>query len=218
MKADGRSTARREPDSLHDILGGPRSAVDASLPPLAFGLGWFASQESIAVGGAAAVLVSLVIAFWRWRSSARPFAVVLSLLAVMLGVVIALRTGNAADFFLVRLASNAASALVWMASITVRWPILGVIVGGVLRQGKAWRGDPALLGAYQRASWVWVGQYVTRLVVFVPLWQADAVAALTTVQAVLTWPLVALTVAVSWWVLRKSLPATHPGIRHPVRE
>ena len=136
----------------------------------------------------------------------------------MLGAVVALRTGNAADFFLIRLVTNALSALAWTTSIAVRWPFLGLIVGTVLARGKQWRRDPAMLRAYNRASWVWVGQYLVRLAVFVPLWMVDATAALVVAQAALTWPLVALCVGVSLWVLRRSLPDEHPGVRHPLVE
>jgi hypothetical protein len=202
-------------DSLQQLLGGRRSAVDASLPPVAFGLGWFVSGESIAVGGAAAIAVGAVIALWRLRKRDRPLAVLVSLFAVMVGAIVALRTGNAADFFLVRLVTNAASALAWMTSIAVRWPFLGLVVGTALGQGRRWRRDPALLSAYNRASWVWVAQYGVRLVVFIPLWMANAVVALSAAQLILTWPLVAVCVGVSWWVLRRSLPHDHPGLRHP---
>lgn len=188
------------------------------MPPVAFGLAWWLSGESIAVGGGVAVLAGAVIALWRWHRGARPVAVVGSLLAVAVAAVIALRTGEAAHFFLLRLATNAASALVWLTSIAVRWPLLGVVVGGVLGQGTRWRRDPELLRAYQRASWVWVGQYAVRLVVFVPLWLAGMVLPLSVAQAVLSWPLVVATLAGSWWVIRRSLSGEHPGIRHPVTE
>jgi hypothetical protein len=42
----------------------------------------------------------------------------------------------------------------------VRWPLLGLVVAFVLGQRARWRRDPALLRAYMRASWVWVGQYL----------------------------------------------------------
>ncbi len=206
---------RSEQDSLMGLLGGRTSALDASLPPVAFGLGWWLGGESILAGGAAAVGVGAVLGVWRLRGGDRPLAVLVSLLAVLLGAVIALYTGNAADFFLARLVTNAVSALMWMVSIAARWPLLGVIVGAVLGQGKRWRRDPALLRGYGLASWVWVGQYAVRLLVFIPLWLADAVLALSAAQAVLTWPLVALCIAGSWWVLRKALPSDHPGLRHP---
>nr|WP_263250621.1 DUF3159 domain-containing protein [Saccharopolyspora rosea] len=206
----------RKGDSLAELLGGRGEALDASLPLVAFGLGWYLGGQSIPVGSAAAVAVGAVVAAWRWWRGARPLAVLVSLFAVLAGALIALRTGNAADFFLVRLVSNAVSGLAWMVSIAVRWPLLGLVVGTVLGQGRRWRRDPELLRAYSRASWVWVGQYAVRLVVFVPLWLTDAVLALGVAQGVLTWPLVAVCVAVSGWVLRRSLPAEHPGLLHPV--
>jgi len=57
-----------------------------------------------------------------------------------------------------------------------------------------------------------------RLAVFVPLWAAHAVVALGVARGVLTWPLVAACLAGSWWVIRRSLPAGHPGLRHPRSE
>lgn len=208
-------TGRDDRDSFMRLLGGRSSAIDASLPPVAFGAGWFFGGESIVIGSAAAVVVGAVLGGCRLRKGARPLAVLISLLAVMLGALIAIRTGDAADFFLPRLASNALSALAWMTSIAIRWPLLGVVVGVALRQGRKWRRDPDLMRAYSRASWVWVGQYVVRLVVFIPLWLAGATGALTIAQVVLTWPLVAVCIAASWWVLRRSLPDDHPGMRHP---
>jgi uncharacterized protein DUF3159 len=203
-------------DSFMRLLGGRGSAIDASLPPIAFGLGWYFGGESIDIGSGVAVGVGALIAAWRLYRGARPVAVLISLLAVVVGALIAFYTGDAADFFLPRLASNALSALAWMISIAIRWPLLGVVLGTALGQARRWRRDPALVRAYSRASWIWVGQYVVRLVVFVPLWLLDATGALTIAQVVLTWPLVALCVAVSWWVLRRSLPSEHPGLRHPV--
>jgi hypothetical protein len=90
------------------------------------------------------------------------------------------------------------------------------VVGAVLGQKTRWRRDPALLRAYGRGSWVWVLQYVVRLAVFLPLYAAGQVVALGVARVALTWPLVAACLAVSWWVIRRNLPADHPGLRHPV--
>ena len=132
------------------------------------------------------------------------------LLGVCVAALIALRTGRAEDFFLLQLLSNAASALAWIISIVVRWPLLGIVVGGVLGQRTRWRRDAALLRAYSRGSWVWVCQYVLRVAVFLPLYAAGQTVALGVARIALTWPLIAACMAVSWWVIRRSLP---PGIR-----
>ncbi|WP_229794879.1 DUF3159 domain-containing protein, partial [Saccharothrix coeruleofusca] len=141
--------------------------------------------------------------------------VVVSVTLVVLAAYVALRTGRAEDFFLVQVFLNAASALAWLASIVVRWPLLGVVVGLLTGQKFRWRRDPDLLRAYRYASWPWVGQYVLRVVVFGALWLAGQVLVLGIMRVALTWPLQAVCVAASWWILRRTLPADHPGLRHP---
>lgn len=210
----GRAPASGE--SLADLLGGRSGAVDATLPPAAFVLAWQFAGRSVPAGVLAAGGAAVLLAGWRLARGDRPRAVLIGLLGVCLAAVVVLRTGRAADFFAIQLLGNAASALAWTVSIVVRWPLLGVIVGGgVLRQRGRWRRDPALLAGYGRASWVWVLQYVIRLAVFVPLYVDERVLALGLARLALTWPLVAACLAVSWWVLRRALPAGHPGLRHP---
>jgi Protein of unknown function (DUF3159) len=202
-------------ESLADLLGGRRAAVDATVPALAFVGGWLAAGRSVGVGAVAAVAAALIVSAWRIRRGDQPRAVLVGLLGVTVGALIALRTGRAQDFFLLQLVSNAASALAWAVSIVLRRPLLGLVVGAVLGQRTRWRRDPALLTAYAKGSWIWVLQYVVRLAVFLPLYLADQVVALGVARVVLTWPLVAACLAVSWWVIRRSLPAGHPGLRHP---
>jgi len=208
---------RRE--SLASLLGGRKGALDASLPPVAFVVGWLVSGSSIGWGAAAAIAVSAVVGIVRLVRGDKVRAVLISLAAVVVAALIALRTGRAEDFFLIQLLSNVASALAWAVSIVIRWPLLGVVVGTVLGQKTRWRKDPDLLRAYSLASWVWVfGQYTVRVVVFGVLWWAGEVVALGVARTVLSWPLVAVTVAVSGWVLHRALPDRHPGLRHPVVE
>ena len=205
---------RRE--SLTRVLGGRKGALDASVPPAAFVVGWLIADRSIAWGAGVAIGSAVLIGVLRLLRGDKVRAVVVSLAAVVLASFIALRTGEAANFFLLQLASNAASALIWGASIVVRWPLLGVVVGVLLGQKTRWRRDPDLLRAYSRASWVWVfGQYTLRVLVYGSLWASGQVVALGIARTVLSWPLVAAILAVSGWVLHRGLPADHPGIRHP---
>lgn len=201
----------REP--LTGLLGGRRAALDATAPAIAFVAGWLLSGRSLAWGAAAALVAGCAVAAMRWGRGGRPLGALLGLLGVSAAVLIALYTGRAADFFLFQLLSNLVSALVWTVSVLARWPLLGVIVGGLLGQRMSWRQDPVLLRAYSRASWVWVGQYLIRIAVFAPLWAAGAVVALGVARVVLSWPLVAACVAVSGAVLMRALPPDHPGLR-----
>jgi Protein of unknown function (DUF3159) len=215
------SSADQRPEpTLADVLGGRGGAVDATVPVVVFvliltigdALGW---PSVVAWSGGAAVLAAAVVAAVRMARGRRPRAVLLGLLGVAVAALVAAYTGRAVDFFLVQIITNAASALAWAVSIVIRWPLLGVVVGTALGQRTRWRRDPFLLRGYQRAGWVWVAQYVVRLVVFLPLYFADQVVALGVARVVLTWPLVALCVALSWPVLRSALPPGHGGLRHP---
>jgi len=210
-----RRDRRHPPEPLARLLGGPRSALDATAPAVAFGLGWLLADRSVLWGSGTALVTGAVLAGVRWRRGGRPVAAALGLLGVAVAVLVVLRTGHPEDFFLTQLLSNVASALGWAVSILVRWPLLGVVVGGLLGQRTSWRRDPALLRAYVRASWVWVGQYVLRVAVFTPLWLAGEVVGLVAARVALSWPLVAGCVAMSGAVLVRSLPASHPGLRRP---
>ncbi|MCW2141552.1 DUF3159 domain-containing protein [Actinoplanes cyaneus] len=204
-----------QPESLAELLNGRRAAIDASWPAVGFLIGWLVFH-SIWAGTAGALICALGVVFWRLRRGDKPRAVLFGLLGVCVAALVALRTGKAENFFLLQLLSNGASVLVWTISIVIRWPLLGVVVGAVLGQKTRWRRDPDLLRAYSRASWVWVLQYVIRVAVFLPLYAAGQTGALAVARIVLSWPLVAACLAVSWWVIQRALPAGHPGPRHPV--
>lgn len=215
-RSDGRPVSAARDEPLLRLLGGGRAAAEATLAPLAFGAGWLLAGRSVGAGVLAAVVTAAVVAGWRMRRGHRSLAVLGGLLAVCLAAMIALRTGRAADFFVIQIVSNVASAVLWILSIAVRWPLLGIVVGVVLGQRTRWRRDPALLRAYGRGSWVWVGQYVLRVSVLLPLYQADRVVELTVARVALTWPLLVACLVASWAVVRRALPPGHPGLRHPV--
>ncbi|MCH7230979.1 DUF3159 domain-containing protein [Glycomyces sp. L485] len=207
-------------DTLVSLLGGRRGAFDATAPLLVFVLTWLATGNSIAWGVAASLVSATVIAAVRLRQKTKPRAVILGLLSVCAAGLVVLYTGRAADILLPRIFSNAASALVWAGSIAFRWPLLGVIVGALLGQRARWRLDPALVRAYSAASWIWVAMYGLRVAVLTPFWLADqehlAVLGGGAAQVLLSWPLLVLCLAVSGSVIRLSLPAAHPGLRHPI--
>ena len=218
------ATDTERAESLATILGGRRSAADSTVPPIAFVAGWLIARQTalaehaIGIGCAAAVTAAAGLGAHRIRTGKKPASVVLSLFGVLVAVLVVLRTGRAADFFLVQIVTNAASAVAWLLSIALRRPLLGVVAGFALGQRTRWRRDRGLLHAYSLGSWVWVLQYVIRVAVLTPLWYAGFTVALTAARVALTWPLVAACLAVSWWVVVRALPAGHPGLRRPREE
>jgi hypothetical protein len=56
---------------------------------------------------------------------------------------------------------------------------------------------------YARASWLWVGLFLLRLAVQLPLYLAGAVVALGTARVAMGIPLFALGIWLSWLVIRR---------------
>lgn len=209
-----------QPPTLLDVLGGRRSTIDATVPTAFFVAGLilatrWAPQDRVGIALALGVGSALLVAAWRAIRGHKPRAAILGLIPVIGGAIIAARTGRAEDFFLLRILANAASALAWTAGNWIGRPLLGVVVGNILRQRGAWRRDPDLYRAYARASWWWAASFYLRTAVFLGLWMLSAPVALGITQLLLSWPLISVVLLVSWQTIRRSLPADHPGILHP---
>ncbi|HEV8023438.1 MAG TPA: DUF3159 domain-containing protein, partial [Candidatus Nanopelagicales bacterium] len=104
--------------------------------------------------------------------------------------------------------------LAFVVANFVRWPLLGVIVGPLVGTGMRWRKDPVLVRAYARASWLWVLLNLVRAAVLLPLITANALWGLAA-TGVFFYLLVIATVLGSWVIIKRSIPADHPGIRSP---
>lgn len=224
----GPDAAQRHPDPdeaaapLHHpfatLLGGVRGALESVLPPLVFitvylGLGGSADTD---LGWAIGAAVALAVGFTVWRLVERkhPARALGSLLLVLVSAYIASRTGSAADFFWPRVLLNAASALAFVVANLIRWPLIGVVLGPLVGTRMTWRKDPELMRAYIWASWPWAVLNVVRTVLLVLFIDGDQLWALAASGAFF-YGLTILTIAISWWLIKKALPADHQGIRHP---
>jgi hypothetical protein len=144
------------------------------------------------------------------------------LVGVVICALVAARTGDAANFYLPGFLLNAGYAAVYALS-TLRfprlgpvpawgpYPVIGLLIGPLVGEGLAWRSDPRRLRAYRLVTWLWVGMFVLRLLVQLPLYAADAVTALGAARLAMGVPLFGLTVWLSWLVLRGVPTATPAG-------
>lgn len=200
------------------LLGGVRGALESVLPPLVFitvylGLGGDASED-LTWAIVAAVGLAIVFTVWRILEGKHPARAVGSMLIVLVSAYIAGRTGSAADFFWPRVLLNAASALAFVFANLIGWPLIGVILGPLVGTRMSWRQDPVLMRAYKRASWPWAALNALRAVLLVLFIDGNNLWALAVSGAVF-YGLTIVTIVISWWLIKRSLPPDHLGIRHP---
>ena len=200
---------------LNVLLGGPWGAVESMAPTVLFVVAYFASGNNLAVAVGVALGIALILAIVKIARHEKPVRVLSGLLGVAIAALFAAYQDNPLAFFQIRVLANVLSALAFAGSILIKRPLMGVIIGPVMGTGMRWRKDPDLLKAYSRVTWLWVILSLVRAAIQIPLIQAGQLAWLGATPF-LFYGLVALTIAASWWVIKKTLPPDHPGIRKPV--
>ena len=193
----------RRPLTLAEAVGGPLGIVETSLPAVAYVIAYAASGSDTDVAAGVAVGLALVLTVVRLARRESPRHALSGLVGVAFAAFIASRSGRAENFFLPGLLANAAYASAFLVSIAVRWPLVGVIAGQLDGEGTGWRDDPLRVRAFVRASWLWVGVFLARLAVQLPLYLAGAVVALGVTRTAMGLPLFALGLWLTWRLVRR---------------
>jgi len=118
-------------------------------------------------------------------------------------------TGKAEDFYLPGLITNLVYAIAYSLSIVIGWPIVGVVLGPLLGENFLWRKNPARKRIYTRASALWVGMFLARLLVQYPLYKTGNLNLLGTARVIMGYPLF---IATAWgtYLIVKTVPKVTP--------
>ncbi|MBT0769200.1 DUF3159 domain-containing protein [Kineosporia sp. J2-2] len=187
---------------LKKVIGGPRGVVESVLPYTVFSIA-FAITKDVRTSVYAALVPLAVLIVWRLIAREPLTQAIGGVFGILLGAFVSRQTGRASDVFLISIVKNGGSALLGMASIAVRWPIVGVFVGPLTGENFTWRRHPARYRAYVLATWIWVGMFLIRVAVQVPLSLNDQTVLLGLLNGlVLGIPLFAAAIWLIWLVLR----------------
>jgi hypothetical protein len=115
--------------------------------------------------------------------------------------------GHASDYFALGLLTNLGYFTAMLLSIFIRFPIIGVLVSGFTSKGFGWRKQRNLLRRFDAATALWVGLFGVRLAVEFPLFLANALEPLGIVKIVMGVPLYAVTLWLTWLVIRPTFTA-----------
>jgi Protein of unknown function (DUF3159) len=206
-KDDAEPRARRSPTSIAEAVGGPLGMAETALPVVAFTVAYTASGSNTNTAAIVAVGLALVLTVARLARRESPQYSLSGLIAVGFAAFIATRSGKAENFFLPGLLANAAFASTFLISLAVRRPLVGIIVMALDGGDSSWRQDPRRMHAFARATWLWAGLFLSRLVIMLPLYLAGAVVALGVARTALGLPIYALGMWLTWLIVR--------GVRTP---
>jgi hypothetical protein len=209
--ADAADPEPAAPPSLAEAIGGPLGVAETSLPAVAFVVAYTVSGSNTNTAAAVAVGLALVLTVARLGRRESPQHALSGLLGVGFAAFIATRSGKAENFFLPGLLANALYASAFLISLAVRRPLVGIIVTKLDGEDDRWRGDPRRMRAFVRATWLWAGLFLLRLVVQLPLYLAGAVVELGIARTALGLPVFGLGLWLTWLLVRGSrVPAPAP--------
>lgn len=210
---------------LSRALGGRRGMVEAALPTITFTFSYVATKDlRLAIGASLALALVLLVVRLVQRSSVQ--YVVNALVGIGVGCFFVWlggrhggdRSQQALAYFLPGLIYNAGYAVAMVLSILVRWPVVGLLVGGVADDPVAWRRDPQILKLCSNLTWVLVVPCLLRVLVQAPIYfggrsadDADPyVTALGVAKVGMGWPLQVAALTVMVWLLTRNRTPVQP--------
>jgi hypothetical protein len=187
--------------SLLRAIGGVRGLVEAIAPGAIFLVVYTITNE---VAPAVLIPVAVGVVFVIARAIARTTmtSAIAGLIGIAISAAFALMTGRAADNFVPGLLVNVGSLVVLLASLAVRWPLIGLIVGLLTGEGVDWRRDSAKRRVLYVVTWLWAGLFSLRLAVQVPLYFANVPEWQAAAKLLMGVPLYAALLWVSWLMVR----------------
>jgi hypothetical protein len=189
---------------LASALGGWSGVVDAGLPFVVFTIAYLVTDRDLettlyaAVGTAAALALLRLV---RRQSLQQVFS---GLIGIGIAAFLAQRTGNADNFFLPGIITNAVYASVCLISIAVHKPLLGYVIEAMRGRDMSWVKDVQAHRLFSTITWLWALIFGVRVAIMFPLYLLGQTAALGTLKVLLGYPLFALGIFLTFKLLAKS--------------
>ncbi|HMS73489.1 MAG TPA: DUF3159 domain-containing protein, partial [Baekduia sp.] len=201
--------------TLIESVGGPLGMAESAVPTVAFVIAYTASGQNLNLSAAIALGIAAIVAAVRLARHESPRQALFGLAGVAIAAFFATKTGKAENFYVPGLLLNAGYALAMGISVAVGWPAVGVVAGQMDGTGNDFREDPARRALVNRVTLMWMGMFLLRLAVQIPLYLAGSVVALGVARTAMGIPLFALCVWLSYsWMRIRPEPAS-PFAREP---
>ncbi|KIF77160.1 membrane protein [Streptomyces sp. 150FB] len=190
--------------ALFEAFGGVRGMVETVLPGLLF-VTIFTINKDLKYSAIAAVAVSLVLLVVRLARRDTVKHAFSGVFGVAFGVVFAMITGNAKDFYLPGMLYTLGLGLAYVITTLAGVPLMGVILGPVFKENLSWRTrNPGRKKAYAKSSWAWGLILLAKCAILFPLYEWGDTTSLGWILIALKIPPFLLAVYLTWVFLAKA--------------
>jgi hypothetical protein len=196
-------------DRIVAALGGKKGLFDSGIPALLF-LVVFNLRDDVIEAAFVSLALSALIALIRLIKREKLQHAISGILGVLICYLLVRSTGKAEDFYLPGLFINAGYGALYLLTNIAGWPIIGVILGPLLGEDFHWRKVPERKKVYMLAGWLWVGLFLSRLAVQLPLYLAGSVNALGVARLIMGYPLFVATAWGTWLIIKRVPVARKP--------
>jgi hypothetical protein len=188
--------------SLISSMGGWQGIIESIVPGFIFVL-IFALTKNAQLGiiWSATLAVSfIVIRLLRKKSVVQALG---GLIGIGLAAWLALRDGGQSrDYFVTGFLTNLAYLVPLGISVLVCWPLVGLLMGMILREGTSWRKNRYEMRLFTLATLLWVTLFACRLLIQYPMYLANNLEALGIARLIMGLPLYAAVLWLNWLMVR----------------
>ncbi|MGH3837669.1 MAG: DUF3159 domain-containing protein [Pseudonocardiaceae bacterium] len=192
--------------TLLEQLGGVGGLVSSVIPVVVF----VAVNPLIGLQPAiwASLGAAMAVGVWRLvrREPLQP--AVSGILGVAVCAFIAYRTGEARGFYLYGIWYSLVAGLVFLGSVVVRRPLVGVLWSVLNGSGFGWRTDRRVRFGFQVATLVWAVFFLARFGVQRWLYEEQETSWLGVARLAMGLPLTAVAALVTIWAIRRAVRST----------
>ncbi|MGH3309306.1 MAG: DUF3159 domain-containing protein [Streptomyces sp.] len=206
--ADGEAAGSRAVTeaALFEAFGGIRGLVETTAPGLIF-IAIYTVNKDIHSAALTALGLSAVLGVFRLVRRDTVKHAFSGVFGVAFGVLFAMMTGNAKDFYLPGMLYTLGLALAYIVTSAAGVPLLGLVLGPVFKENLSWRTrNPGRKRAYTKASYAWGLILLVKCAILFPLYLWADTTQFGWVTMALKIPPFLLAVYLTWIFLAKAPP------------
>lgn len=193
--------------AILEQMGGVSGLIYSSLPVLVFVP--VSSVFGLVPAIVAALVVAALILLWRLARKESVQPAVSGFIGVGICALIAYVVGESKGYFLYGIWMSLFWAVVFLASVLIRRPLVGYIWSWVNGHDRGWRNVRRAVLVFDIATITWVLVFASRFVVQRHLYDADQTGWLAAARIGMGWPLTAVAALATYLAIRAAQRALH---------